>query len=277
MNKKRLLSLVLVGILSLGVFVGCGKGESASNGSASSGKVEVVEQKAFESIPETALIPEFVKSRYENSEELLNDYETYMLTFYASEEHRPENAQEFMDKYGLTLDVSTVKDTQQQNPEFYEGVVSYAIAKTNKQDQMMPYVNSMITEAQNYLAVSLLGEKSEVKLADEFKSLKPIDFAQKYLKKNNIEITNVVFPQEMKGFFVGAGTNILALEVTIEGTQDGERFSETKMYDFHFAASKDLREGADLTRNNNIELMAVTDSVLEGVNTFNLETLKSFF
>lgn len=280
MNNKRLLSLCLCAVVSMGLFTGCGKtegkGESGQE-SISSQKVEEVKETAFETVPENALIPDYVKSRYVKEAELLEDYSTFQVAFWGADGLENPRQDEVLKRYGLSLDITKFKEVRDQNPEFVEGAIPFVLATSRKQTEMMPFVDEMIVKAQDYLKNSLLGEENQLDMSKEFQQLKPVEFVQNYLKKNNINITNVVLPDDMKHFHIGSGTNVVGLEFTVEGTQDGKEFTKTIKNDFHFAASQDLRDGADLRGTDNMSLMAVTSSAFEGANTWNIENLKKLF
>lgn len=277
--KKRILSLLLVGAAMISLFTGCGKATKGeeSISTNSSEKVEVVREDAFETIPENALIPEFIKSRYVNNDELLKDYRHFYIAMWCADKFFTEEEQAVLDKYGLSRDVSTLKESYDKNPEFYEGAINYVMTTRMKDVERVPYMKELIVKAQDYLANTLLDEQNELDLSKEFKELNPEAFVKKYLKSNKIEIINVVFPQDLSGIFFRAGTTILSLEVTIEGEQDGIKFSKTKMYDFHFAASEDIRTGSDLRVLDNAEIMAVTDTGIIGVQQYNMDIIIELF
>lgn len=278
MKKKRLLSLILVSALSVSMLVGCGKSEEGKSdkgtkNTATISKVDVKEEKAFETIPENNLIPNYIKKHYSTYEESIEDYKTYLKLFLFNEE--PENAQEFLDKYGISRDIESITDVSKINPDFYEGAITYAISTTYESSKRMNYIHDMKDQVHKYIGASLAGDKTDVKLAKEFEELEPIKYVQKYLKKNNIEITNITYPTTMKTLDLGP-TTIIELPFTIEGTQDGKSFSETKNYNFYFVSSEDIRNGADARYEDNIELMAVTDSVFDDMK-FNLEKVQSLY
>lgn len=270
MNKKRILSIVLAGIMSMGIFVGCGKSEEGSKGDTSqtTTKVDVVKESAFETVPENKLVPKYVKDAMANDESIIKDFSTF-FDYYILEK-QVDGHEELVKKYNLPKleDTEHVRDLQKANPEFYNFAVTHVLAAGQKELETAKYAKSLNSMAQDYIANTLMGEDVEVKMAKEFKELNPQKQVKKYLKENKIEIENIIYPQEYENFHMGKGVNIMSLKFIIEGKQDGKSFSKEKVYDFYFIASEDIRNGADWRKENNCEIIAVTDTINEDPEKF---------
>lgn len=236
------------------------------NNTENTSKPDETEEKAFTTVPEENLIPDFIKKRYSKFEELKKDYALFVTMIdnvknNKPKEEDPEGLDEFKSKYGFSGTNVNPETLRKENPEFFEGAISYQIMMSSDAKEIDIIKKDMLSIAKKYLGNSLLGEKNSLDISKEFTELEPFKYVNNYLKKNKIEITKVVSPKEMKMFHNGLGTNIFTTEVTIEGTQNGKAFSKTRLYDFHFSSKEDIRNGKDYRKKEAVELMAVTESV----------------
>lgn len=272
--KKRILSVLLIGLLSTTV-LGCNTKNSSSNSNIDKTEIKVTKEEAFETVPEDNIMPKFVYERYQKNEELLKDYEILVTGLFADNKD-VEGLEETAKKYNIDINAKKCIDAYNCNPDFYKGLVQYAMARLVDQTEMSNFTKQMVLQAQNYLAYTLMGEKNDVVLAPEFKELNPKEYIQKYLKDNDIEITNIVYPQDWTELYFGAGSNVMGMEVTIEGTQNGKEFNVTKLYNFHYTCKQDIREGASIRLDDSVAIIGVTDNCFKTdykkYNNFNVET-----
>lgn len=266
--KKRLLSVLLIGLLSTTI-LGCNiKNPNSKNDTNKTETKEekddtkVTKEEAFTTVPEDNIVPEFVKSQYEKEDEVLDDFlEVYNALVRDVKSENYENVQKKLHLENASYN-STCQEIHDCNPDFYSGFAQFLLFTSagSSSSDMSNLSKEMIKMAQDYIAYTLQKEKNDVVLAPEFAKLDPQKYVQKYLKENNIEIKNIGYPQDWTSIHIGSGSTILRMEVIIEGTQDGEEFSVTKQYDFHFTAADDLRAGGEFRYKNCVALIAVTDS-----------------
>lgn len=265
MKKKKFLTILMASMLIVGTLGGC----SVSN-PVSSTKIEVKKENAFDTVPENKLVPKFVTERYKKNDELRGDYETITQGIIFGNE--TENLEEVKSKLGINAEPLkyTLKGLYEDNKDFYSGFAHYITTKSVNPSEATKYANEMLLIAQDYLANTLMGEENEVSLAPEFKELEPEKYVKKYLKENDIEITNVVYPQRWNNIHIGVGSTIIDGKVTIEGTQKGKKFRVEKIYNFHFTATEDIRTGGNVKYEKCHALIGVTD------NCFDTETINTF-
>lgn len=259
MNKNKLISFALIGLLSLSL-VSCGDKSNKQNNS-NSDKVEMTGE-VFENIPEQNLVTDYLKENLKGGDELFKDGISFKKLYWDDVMDKG-----LISKYNLSYEENTVydiKDVSTKYPELYCIAINAIIASGNENEKdaaffanktLMPYV-------QNYLSDVWENDKDgEYKLAPEFEKLNPKKEFENYLKRNKIEITNIVYPTTANGLQKIAGSTVMNVPVIVEGYQNEERFSRKVNLDFFFTVSQDIRKGEQYdSKDKNFEIMGVNIS-----------------
>lgn len=263
MNKKRLISLVLGGLLSVSL-ISCG-GKTNENGNdntnSNSGKVEVIKEEAFATIPEQQLVTDYLKEYLQGGDELYQEGLTFKKLYWDD-----IIDEELMAKYDLKQFDGEYKivDIYNLNEKLYNVAINYNTFGLNceKRDIALFANKDLMPSVQNYLSdVWENFEDGEYKLSPEFEKLNPKKHVQNYLKENKIEISQIVYPTSANGFESISGSVVMNVPVLVEGTQNGEKFSKKVNLDFYFVVTNGLRTGTpEEVSPSNFEIMGVSIS-----------------
>ena len=265
MRKRKLLSCLLIGLLSF-TLVACGdkptSGDGGSNGgTTSSGKVEVVKEEAFTTLPEQQLATEYLKEYLKGGNELYQDGIKFKELYWDDKVD-----QGFMDKYNLKQfegDYS-IKDIYNLNNKLYATSINTLISSGNiNESDTVTFANkTLMPLIQNYISDVWMDNKDgDYRLSTEFNNLNPKKHFQKYLKENKIEIKDIKYPTTANGLERISGATLINVPVYIKGTQDGKEFTKDINIDIYFTVSKEIREGRKYDINDkNFEIMGVSIS-----------------
>lgn len=220
-------------------------------------------------IIENTIIPDFLKEKYKKEKELQKDYKTFktILLNLEDESVSQEEKDAFSKKYGFDKlnGAVDIVDLYNCSPEFYEGFSTYFIMFTVPTNVLNNMIDDAQLQIQNYLKDTLTDEENnDYILANEFKELNPKETVKKYLSDNEIEITNIVYPEKYEAFESQAvGGLVVTVNVGIEGTIKDKSFRGTIPYDFHFVSSDNERHGkSNIGSTQRFEIMGVTPSYL---------------
>lgn len=263
MKTKKILSYLLVGILSFSL-VSCGdKSNNGNGGQNTNGEnVSVVKEEAFTTMPEQQLATDYLKEYLQGGDELYQEGMKFFNLYW-----KDEVDQEFIDKYNLSYENNKVYELS----ELYNiNSKLFTIAMNSNRHGLNCDLTDPVTFAnkglmpvvQNYLSDIWEDNKDgEYTLSPEFKELNPKKYVQKYLKENKIELTEVVYPTKANGLEQISGATVMNVTVTFKGTQDGKEFSKTLNLDFYFVANTNLRTGTpEDVSPSNFEIMGVNIS-----------------
>ena len=261
MKTKRLLSILLISTVAL-TAIGCSNTKKGTDETTTqSTSTEVTKEKAFTTIPENKLVEDFVNGSKLHDKTLLNDGVSYINLYFND---KMDN--DLIKKYSLEYDPNKkykLEDLHSNNSELYEiGINTLYTQFYTNNNQYDSFINTTLgKQAVNYLADVWMNEKSDgYNLSDEFKEKNPKDTFQKYLKENNIKITNITYPSQMTNYTILTGSNMVTAHVTVKGTQNKKTFEEELSVDFYFIPSKDIRTGIkkdDKVSDKDFEIRAV--------------------
>ena len=276
MRKRKLLSCLLIGLLSF-TLVACGDkptggDNGSSGGSTSSGKVDVIKEEAFTTLPEQQLATEYLKEYLKGGDELYQDGIKFKELYW-----NDKIDQGFMDKYSLSFEkgkIYDIKELYNINNKLYATAINTLITSGNyNESDSYSFANkTLMPLVQNYLSDVWMDNKDgDYRLSPEFNNLNPKKHFQKYLKENKIEIADITYPTIANGVERISGATVINVPIKIEGTQDGKGFSKDINIEIYFTVSKEIREGGEYdSRDKNFEIMGVNlSSDKKDLNGFN--------
>lgn len=285
MKTKKILSYLLIAILSFSLVSCVDKSNNGNDGgNTNGGKVSVVKEEAFTTMPEQQLATDYLKEYLTGGDELYQEGMKFFNLYW-----KDEVDQEFMDKYNLKYEkdkVYNLIDAYNDNNKLYTIAINSNMHGLNCDlTSVITFANKgLMPMVQNYLSDIWEDNKDgEYKLSPEFEKLNPKKHVQKYLKENKIELIEIIYPTKANGLEQISGSTVMNVPVVFKGKQDGKEFSKTINLDFYFVVNNDLRTGnPEDTSPNNFEIMGVNISSdtkeLNGYNYhFNYENaLKDF-
>lgn len=265
MKIKRILSILLISTIAL-TSMGCSNTKNVADKQAvqasQSTITEVTKEEAFTTIPENKLVEDFVKDPKLQDKTLLQDGIAFNNLYGAD---KPND--ELIAKYNLDYEPNTVyelTDLYDKYPELFQiGMNSlFTQFHTNKDGYDTFIQKTLGSQIVNYLSDVWMNEKSgDYNLSDEFKEKNSKETFQKYLKENNIKITDIAYPEHISGYSVITGGNKVTAKVTVKGTQNKKAFETEQLYvDFYFVPSKEIRTGIkkdDKLSDKDFEIRAV--------------------
>ena len=265
MRKRKLLSCLLIGLLSF-TLVACGDkptggDNGSSGGSTSSGKVDVIKEEAFTTLPEQQLATEYLKEYLKGGDALYKDGVAFKQLYWDDKVD-----QAFMDKYNLKQFEGEylLKDIYELNSKLYTVAINYNEHGLNADaTSASDFANKgLMPMVQNYLSDVWMDNKDgDYRLSPEFNNLNPKKHFQKYLKENKIEIKDIKYPTTANGLEKVAGATVMNVPIYIKGTQDGKEFTKNINVDFYFVVNEDYRKGTSFeTSPSNFEIMGVNIS-----------------
>ena len=277
MRKRKLLSCLLIGLLSF-TLVACGDkptggDNGSSGGSTSSGKVDVIKEEAFTTLPEQQLATEYLKEYLKGGDELYQDGIKFKELYWDD-----KNNPELIEKYNLKCEVGAkhnLIDAYNDNSKLYATTINTLIASKNYNvSDSYSFANkTLMPLVQNYLSDVWMDNKDgDYRLSPEFNNLNPKKHFQKYLKENNIEIADITYPTIANGVERISGATVINVPIKIEGTQDGKGFSKDINVELYFVVTKEIREGSEYKFDDitNFEIMGVNiSSDKKDLNGFN--------
>ena len=276
MRKRKLLSCLLIGLLSF-TLVACGDkptggDNGSSGGSTSSGKVDVIKEEAFTTLPEQQLSTEYLKEYLKGGDALYKDGVAFEKLYW-SDKDNPE----LISKYNLSYEKGKVykfTELKEINEKLYTTAINYNYHGLNAEaTSSVDFANKgLMPMVQNYISDVWMDNKDgDYRLSPEFNNLNPKKHFQKYLKENKIEIADITYPTIANGVERISGATVINVPIKIEGTQDGKGFSKDINIEIYFTVSKEIREGGEYdSRDKNFEIMGVNlSSDKKDLNGFN--------
>ena len=264
MRKRKLLSCLLIGLLSF-TLVACGDkptgGDNGSNGgSTSSGKVDVIKEEAFTTLPEQQLATEYLKEYLKGGDALYKDGVAFKELYWDN-----KNNPDLISKYNLKVQVGgkyDLIDAYNDNKELYTIAINYNEHGLNTdKTSAVDFANKgLMPMVQNYISDVWMDNKDgDYRLSPEFNNLNPKKHFQKYLKENKIEIKDIKYPTNANGLEKVAGSTVMNVPIYIKGTQNGKEFTKNINVDFYFVVNEDYRKGTSFeTSPSNFEIMGVS-------------------
>lgn len=262
MKFIRILSILLVSSL---VFTaeGCGKSTNTSvtDNKNTTSNESVKKELAFSTIPENNLVEDYVKESSLQDKELLHDGIAYINLYFSD---KMDDA--LIKKYNLEYDPNKkykLEDLYSNHQNLYEiGINSLYTQFYTKNNEYESFINNSLgKQTVNYLSDVWMNEKSDgYNLSDEFKDKNPKEVFQKYLKDNNIKITNITYPSKVTEYRALTGANYITVDTTVKGTQNNKDFEKTLELQFYFVPSKEIRIGIkkdDKLSDKDFEIRAV--------------------
>lgn len=246
MKIKRVLSILLISTIAL-TAVGCGKSTKTGDENViktSTQSVTVNKEEAFTTIPENNLVDDYVKDPSLQDKALLKDGIAFNNLYGAD---KPNDA--LIAKYNLDYKPNTgyeLTDLYKKHPVLFQiGMNSLYTQFHTDTDGYETFINKTLGEQTvNYLADVWMNNKNDgYNLADEFKEKNPKEVFQKYLKDNNIKITNMTYPSKVTEYKALTGANYITADLTVKGTQNKKDFEKTLELQFYFVPSKDISTG----------------------------------
>lgn len=248
MRKRKLLSCLLIGLLSF-TLVACGDkptggDNGSSGGSTSSGKVDVIKEEAFTTLPEQQLATEYLKEYLKGGDALYKDGVAFKQLYWDDKDN-----QDLISKYNLSYEKGKVYELSELNSinsKLYTTAINYNYHGLNT-DKTSPvdFANKgLMPMVQNYISDVWMDNKDgDYRLSPEFNNLNPKKHFQKYLKENKIEIKDIKYPTAANGLEKVAGATVMNVPIYIKGTQDGKEFTKNINVDFYFVVNEDIRKG----------------------------------
>ena len=248
MRKRKLLSCLLIGLLSF-TLVACGDkptggDNGSSGGSTSSGKVDVIKEEAFTTLPEQQLSTEYLKEYLKGGDALYKDGVAFEKLYW-SDKDNPE----LISKYNLSYEKGKVykfTELKEINEKLYTTAINYNYHGLNAEaTSSVDFANKgLMPMVQNYISDVWMDNKDgDYRLSPEFNNLNPKKHFQKYLKENKIEIKDIKYPTNANGLEKVAGSTVMNVPIYIKGTQDGKEFTKNINVDFYFVVNENLRNG----------------------------------
>lgn len=263
MKIKRILSILLISTLAL-TAVGCGKSSKTNDENViqtSTQSATVNKEEAFTTIPENNLVDDYVKDPSLQDKALLKDGIAFN-NLYGADKPNPE----LISKYNLDYAPNTgyaLTDLYKKYPVLFQiGMNSLFTQFHTDTDGYETFINKTLgTQTVNYLSDVWMNKKNDgYNLADEFKDKNPKEVFQKYLKDNNIKITDMTYPSKVTEYKALTGANYITVDATVKGTQNKKDFENTLELQFYFIPSKDIRTGVkkdDKLSDKDFEIRAV--------------------
>lgn len=214
MKKKVISILSIVTILSL-VLIGCGKKELP-----------------FTHSPENDIKIDYMEEIIQNQEKyegLYYDYASMMIAGVMSDE---------LEQFANGL-------TEEASGKFADNANKHIALKMSLDEYQEEIDEGAKTLVDNYLKYSRLGDKeaTEFGLSKELEAQDPIGKVNQYMKDENIEITEIVFPETFENVNYDLYPMKYTYRYILKGTVNKQPFEKEVVQDFYIGV--DWSEGMD--------------------------------